>query len=633
VKKLILIITLIPILLFSAEIQKTVMVKIISESKIKKIDIEMLNSSLEMNLTKLNYGIISQDIQEEALKEQQNQRKSDCYDDGCLVDTGRMLAARELLVLNIKKRAKDFFIKARRIDIETGVVEKSDITIIKKDYDENVAHKKISEMINILFNDDYTPNNSTKENNLLIKEDDIIDLQIETNPSDAIIILNEKKMGGSPFNERILKGKLKLEIRKEFYQIIKKTIDTSKKTNFNFDLELKPEYTYLNIKIDQDNTIIKLNEEIINGSVINKIVKKGIYKLKIEKEYYETIEEEIDTRVKTDFQYSLKPIEYTKEIVSSGENIELYDENGTKYTTPFKIKITVGDNKKFILKKDGFKNEHLFIYVYSKEKEIFPVKKLKIHKLRVNNKIGLDSLIKGEGKNGKINIKLSKGINKFKLYEGDYDIKGEKEYYKDYDKRIYVEENGIYHFVKSKACCESDIKTNLKGSLELKLEKDYYYNFIGSIGLISEYTYSDLSNRSVNIGIGFKTISQRDNGSDLLFLSLGALGDFYNKSFTFKISVMNLMFYAKQIFVQFGFYGFGDEVDFLYKDEKLYVNGLISFRTGGDIYFSYPSVKMTIYLRMASLTDTSIKRDEYKMDDVIFSIGTSFSFGQKASKY
>ena len=108
-KILILILILIPILSFSNKNNNVVMLKVISKSKIKKIDIEMLNSSIEMNLTKLNYGIISQDIQEEALKEQQEQRKSDCYDDSCLVDTGRMLAARELLILDIKIREKDYF--------------------------------------------------------------------------------------------------------------------------------------------------------------------------------------------------------------------------------------------------------------------------------------------------------------------------------------------------------------------------------------------------------------------------------------------------------------------------------------------------------------------------------------------
>ena len=86
-----------------AEIKDTVMIKINSKSDISKIDLEMLNTSLEISLTKLDYGIISKEVQEEALKKQKEQRKTDCYDEECLVDTGRMLAARELLLLNISQ--------------------------------------------------------------------------------------------------------------------------------------------------------------------------------------------------------------------------------------------------------------------------------------------------------------------------------------------------------------------------------------------------------------------------------------------------------------------------------------------------------------------------------------------------
>ena len=92
-----------------AEFKNTIMIKINSKSKISKTDLETFNTYLEVGLTKLDYGIISKEIQEEALKEQKIQRKSDCYDEKCLVDTGRMLAARELLILDIKIREKDYF--------------------------------------------------------------------------------------------------------------------------------------------------------------------------------------------------------------------------------------------------------------------------------------------------------------------------------------------------------------------------------------------------------------------------------------------------------------------------------------------------------------------------------------------
>jgi len=125
-----------------------------------------------------------------------------------------------------------------------------------------------------------------------------------------------------------LKGKLNLEIRNKFYQTIKKTIDTSKQTDYYFNLELNPKYTFLNIETASKATI-KLNEEIFKGSIENKIVTKTIHKLKIEGEFYQTIEKEIDTSKKDsyNFKVNLKP-KYTSINIDAGYSaiIHLNDE-------------------------------------------------------------------------------------------------------------------------------------------------------------------------------------------------------------------------------------------------------------------------------------------------------------------
>jgi hypothetical protein len=87
---------------------------------------EIIKTSIETNLTSLGYGIINENIQNEAIEEQKKQQNSDCYDDQCLVDTGRMLAAKKLLIIKISNKDNDkFFIKLRKIDIETGIIEDS----------------------------------------------------------------------------------------------------------------------------------------------------------------------------------------------------------------------------------------------------------------------------------------------------------------------------------------------------------------------------------------------------------------------------------------------------------------------------------------------------------------------------
>ncbi len=92
-----------------------------------KIEIsEDLRDGIEEGLTQLKYSLIDEQTQKEALKEQANQRKSECFDESCLVDTGKMLAAKALIIVEISQKDDlNYKFKAKYIDFETGSTTKT----------------------------------------------------------------------------------------------------------------------------------------------------------------------------------------------------------------------------------------------------------------------------------------------------------------------------------------------------------------------------------------------------------------------------------------------------------------------------------------------------------------------------
>lgn len=87
---------------------------------------EDFRDGIEEHLTQQGYSLIDQNSQNQALKEQAEQRKKACYDDSCLLDTGKMLAARALIVAEVSlKGTNRYRFKARYIDFESGTTTKT----------------------------------------------------------------------------------------------------------------------------------------------------------------------------------------------------------------------------------------------------------------------------------------------------------------------------------------------------------------------------------------------------------------------------------------------------------------------------------------------------------------------------
>jgi len=88
---------------------------------------------IEEGLTIRGYSLVDEKAQQEALKSQKEQRESECYDDACLVDTGKMLAARALIIVEVKKKEeKSFKFKIRFVDFEKGTTTKTKVKYYKE---------------------------------------------------------------------------------------------------------------------------------------------------------------------------------------------------------------------------------------------------------------------------------------------------------------------------------------------------------------------------------------------------------------------------------------------------------------------------------------------------------------------
>ena len=82
-----------------------------------------VGTTAEDIITKLGFTLLSKDIQNETLKEQATKNETgNCLDDSCLIDTGKMLAAKRLFVIKIVEIKKDnYMFKISYINLETDI--------------------------------------------------------------------------------------------------------------------------------------------------------------------------------------------------------------------------------------------------------------------------------------------------------------------------------------------------------------------------------------------------------------------------------------------------------------------------------------------------------------------------------
>ncbi len=128
-----------------------IMVKILTkDAEITEDIFKVIQNGVEEILTENKFSLISKEVQEQTLKEQAEQRKTECYDESCLVEVGKMIAAKNLLIIEIIKSEETYMFNLKLVDLETGATLKSKSSV----YDSGI--KNIKELL--IFSKELTKN-------------------------------------------------------------------------------------------------------------------------------------------------------------------------------------------------------------------------------------------------------------------------------------------------------------------------------------------------------------------------------------------------------------------------------------------------------------------------------------------
>jgi len=222
-----------PIFLLSKNNNLPVMLKVKANFDIDNMVIDTFRSGAEDCLTEQNYVLISKEDQDEALREQVEQRHSDCYDDKCLVDTGKMMAAQMIFIISINKIKKEYVFKAKLVDLETGGIKRTVTKVYKKRLSSasellSFSKKLTNEVLGINRAEIIKVDNKFKENILI---DNFVKVIFKTKPRNVKVFVDEQFVGYTPLQIKLKKGLHSYRITKKYYNDYK--IDK----NFFYDKE------------------------------------------------------------------------------------------------------------------------------------------------------------------------------------------------------------------------------------------------------------------------------------------------------------------------------------------------------------------------------------------------------------
>ena len=221
---------------------------------------------MEMSLTQNSYSLIDEATQEEALKGQRTEIEDDCIDDSCLMDTGKMLAARYIFIVDITEleKGKKYLFKARLIDLETNETKISSSKLYNDSlFNADTLFKFSQELTNIGLSIE-------KSSQKLIEISDSIKIIINSEPKGAKVHVDGKFVGKTPAQARIAKGKHKIKIFADKYQDY--LLDNEFYIDKTIKIKLKP-------RIDE----IEIKSKPINAEIYykGKLIGNTPYKLKI----------------------------------------------------------------------------------------------------------------------------------------------------------------------------------------------------------------------------------------------------------------------------------------------------------------------------------------------------------------
>ncbi len=246
----------ITMIITAGEVENTVML-FIHGKNIKLTDVQLMNirGGVEEIVTKNGFLLVEEETQNEVLKEQATQRKKQCYDDTCVVDVGKMLAAKKLLKTEVMKGNNSYIFNGGFTDLEKGVKERTKKEIFKGNLNDEEALSKFINMLSKKLIEGDKENIETNTNNT--DNEIFYELKINSNISEAKVYIDDEMKGKTPFSTKIKKGSYKVKVSQSEYEDKEELIPVNDNKTITFQLYKKEKK-----KEEVKNTISKNGEMV-----------------------------------------------------------------------------------------------------------------------------------------------------------------------------------------------------------------------------------------------------------------------------------------------------------------------------------------------------------------------------------
>lgn len=193
-----------------------------------------LGNRLRSMLVKTNAFIVLERGQMDDVLDEQGFQQTGCTTTECAVEMGRMLNVEKMVSGTIGKLGQTYTIDLSLIDVQTAQIERSFFRDFKGEIDGllNLMQEIANQMATIVYQQSE------------VKPDaKIVDLEINSDPDNATIFINDRKAGKTPFKSSAKEGlAVTIRVEKENYKSWIRTITIKEGDEVEAELEYTDAY-------------------------------------------------------------------------------------------------------------------------------------------------------------------------------------------------------------------------------------------------------------------------------------------------------------------------------------------------------------------------------------------------------
>ncbi|MBN2695536.1 PEGA domain-containing protein [bacterium] len=280
----------------------------------------------EQALTERGYSLVDEIVQNDVMKEQTDYIDG-CIDDACLITTGKMLATRGVVVVEVVKKEENVYsFKAKYLDFETGTNKKTYVEFYKyslNDYERLIEFGK--DMASKMFD---------RINSL--KNREFYKIEMLSDKPETIVFLNGKNLGKAPVKMELPEGKYGVKMTKEGHHDFTQEVSLIK--NMIVKGEMKEKFYNIEIKSNVISNVLINGEEVGVTPYIAKL-KASEYKITLKSDGYHSSEKIINVFKNESIDISLEIISCDLLVKSNQKDVVISIENEIKGVAPLKLSL------------------------------------------------------------------------------------------------------------------------------------------------------------------------------------------------------------------------------------------------------------------------------------------------------